>query len=140
MEKLSNSMMLVILVLLLACVSTQSKTSKPDRQDVASFSRYLVREGKWGVLTTLDGSGSPFGNIASYSDAGTGVPFFYLAIQIDPTGGFALNNPRACFTLSEAELDNCKGKDPQAPQCAKITLSGNVRKFPRSLLFLYSVL
>ncbi|KAL0297865.1 UNVERIFIED_CONTAM: hypothetical protein Sangu_3175100 [Sesamum angustifolium] len=102
---------------------------RPDTENAPLFARWLVSQGSWGVLSTLDSFDfTPFGNVVSYSDAGTGTPYFYLTTTRDPTGLNALKNPKSSFTLSEYELGTCNATtDPQSPLCAKITLSGRVR-------------
>ncbi|KAL0366920.1 UNVERIFIED_CONTAM: hypothetical protein Sradi_3582100 [Sesamum radiatum] len=101
---------------------------RPDTENAPLFARWLVSQGSWGVLNTLDHYDlTPFGNVMSYSDAGTGTPYFYLTTTRDPTGFNALKNPKSSFTLSEYELGTCNATtDPQSPLCAKITLSGRV--------------
>ncbi|KAK6145934.1 hypothetical protein DH2020_019803 [Rehmannia glutinosa] len=109
--------------------SRASPTSpRPDPKNAPIFGRWLVSQGSWGVLNTLDNHSVPFGNVMSYSDGGTGIPYFYLTITYDPTGMNALRNPKSSFTLSEYELGSCNATtDPQSPICAKITLSGKLR-------------
>ncbi|KAK4421763.1 hypothetical protein Salat_2126900 [Sesamum alatum] len=102
---------------------------RPDPENAPLFARWLVSQGSWGVLNTLDHfDGTPFGNVMSYTDAGIGSPYFYLTTTRDPTGFNALKNPKSSFTLSEYELGTCnETTDPQSPLCAKITLSGRLR-------------
>ncbi|KAK4383064.1 hypothetical protein Sango_2812800 [Sesamum angolense] len=116
---------------------------RPDTENAPLFARWLVSQGSWGVLSTLDSFDfTPFGNVVSYSDAGTGTPYFYLTTTRDPTGLNALKNPKSSFTLSEYELGTCNATtDPQSPLCAKITLSGRVRIYALPhLSFHYSIL
>ncbi|KAH6777882.1 hypothetical protein C2S51_009194 [Perilla frutescens var. frutescens] len=106
---------------------------RPNVDDVPAFGRWLIRSASWGVLVTLDEAGLPFGYVASYSDGGTGTPYFYLSSFLDPAGMNAEQDPRSCFTVSEAELGAaCSDSDPQSPKCAKITLSGNLEKLDQS--------
>ncbi|KAI3459507.1 hypothetical protein Pfo_016170 [Paulownia fortunei] len=110
--------------------SQASPTSpRPSPEDAPVFARWLVNQGSWGVLNTLDDKdGSPFGNVISYTDSGTGTPFFYLTEKLDPTGINAVKDSRSSFTLSEYVLGTCNWTtDPQAPICAKITLSGRLK-------------
>ncbi|KAG8376012.1 hypothetical protein BUALT_Bualt09G0018700 [Buddleja alternifolia] len=119
----------IIFSLIISQVSSQSSPSpaRPPPEDAPVFARWLVKQGLWGVLNTLDSARSPFGNVMSYSDGGTGTPYFYLS-TLDPTAVFGSINPRASFTLSEYELGySCNGKDPQSPLCAKITFSGRLK-------------
>ncbi|KAI3459517.1 hypothetical protein Pfo_016180 [Paulownia fortunei] len=121
----------IILFALIFCqgLSQASPTSpRPDPDDAPVFARWLVNQGSWGVLNTLGLDGVPFGNVMSFSDAGTGTPYFYLTTTLDPTGFYALKNPLSSFTLSEYVLGSCdETTDPQSPVCAKITLSGRLR-------------
>lgn len=129
----SSSVLIVVFVLLPATVVLMSAVNpRPDPKEAAPFARWLVTEASWGVLSTLDpGSGSPFGNVMSFDDGGTGVPYFYLS-SLDPTRPFAEKDPRSSLTVSEQEIGTCGGQsdDPQSPACAKITLSGELRRVP----------
>ncbi|KAL7081227.1 hypothetical protein ACP275_14G026800 [Erythranthe tilingii] len=125
----------IALILLLAAVVSQLPTGspvavsqlptgspaadisrRPPPENAPLFARWLVGECQWGVLNTLDRqNGFPFGNVVSYTDAATGVPYFYLSKTFDPTGPNALSNNRSSFTLSDqAELGTCS-VDPQSP-------------------------
>ncbi|KAH6778046.1 hypothetical protein C2S52_006446 [Perilla frutescens var. hirtella] len=116
-------------LIIFPCSSGSSPiSSRPDPEDAPTFARWMVGQGSWGVLTTLDKSDQPFGNVVSYTDAGVGIPYFYLSTTLDPTGGNAVQNSRSSFTLSESVLGYCNATtDPQSPICAKITLSGNLK-------------
>ncbi|KAG8373172.1 hypothetical protein BUALT_Bualt12G0143400 [Buddleja alternifolia] len=117
----------IIFALIISQVSSQSSPARPPPENAPIFARWLVNQGLWGVLNTLDSALSPFGNVMSYSDGGTGTPYFYLS-PLDPTEHYANINPRSSFTLSEYELEgSCNGKDPQSPLCAKITFSGRLQ-------------
>lgn len=100
--------------------------------DAAAFARWLVAACEWGVLSTLNSTDPPFGNVVSYTDGDTGTPYFYLS-TLDPTAKLALKDPRASFSVSEAELGDCAGKDPQSPLCSRITLSGQLLKLDERL-------
>ncbi|KAL7124103.1 hypothetical protein ABFS83_14G026300 [Erythranthe nasuta] len=133
-------MPLTFLTLISSCFAISSPepvqpptTTRPPPEKAAVFARWLVAESSWGVLATLDaGSGSPFGNVVSFSDASTGVPYFYLSTKLDPTGPNALSNNQSSFTISEYELGTCNKEDPQSPICAKITLSGQLHLLPNN--------
>ncbi|KAG8376013.1 hypothetical protein BUALT_Bualt09G0018800 [Buddleja alternifolia] len=116
----------IIFALIISQVSSLSSPARPPPENAPVFARWLVKQGFWGVLNTLDSARSPFGNVMSYSDGGTGTPYFYLS-TLDPTPHYANVNPRSSFTLSEFELNSCRGKDPQSPLCAKITFSGRLK-------------
>ncbi|KAL8026417.1 hypothetical protein ABFX02_14G026100 [Erythranthe guttata] len=131
----------IAILLLAAAVVSQLPTGspaadisrRPPPENGPLFARWLVGECEWGVLNTLDRqNGFPFGNVVSYTDAATGVPYFYLSKTFDPTGPNALSNNRSSFTLSEAELGTCSTVDPQSPLCAKITLSGQLYLLPEN--------
>lgn len=130
---LHNFLFTPTIILMLALMMSQGSSisspisSRPDPENAPLFARWMVNQGSWGVLTTLEHNNVPFGNVMSYTDAGTGTPYFYLSTLYDPTGINALQNSRSSFTLSEYVLGYCNATtDPQSPICAKITLSGNV--------------
>lgn len=101
---------------------------KPDHG--AGYARWLAARNTWGVISTISVhlDGSPFGNIASYSDGlpgqGKGIPYFYLSM-LDYTPQDAAKDNRVSFTLSEAELGPGQW-DPEDPRCARLTLSGKL--------------
>ncbi|GFP92148.1 protein creg1 [Phtheirospermum japonicum] len=120
----------VIILVLICCSCIESR---PSEDNGPAFARWLVKRGSWGVLSTLDSAtGAPFGNVVSYSDASTGTPFFYLTTSNrDPTGPNALHNPISSFTVSEYAVNLCRSsikRDPQAPTCSKITLTGELTR------------
>ncbi|XP_051152818.1 uncharacterized protein LOC127266578 [Andrographis paniculata] len=129
----ATAMAVVLLISAISVAATaeigSSSGERPPAIQKAAFARWLVRRSSWGVLSTLNSTGGdPFGNVMSYSDGnGTGVPYFYLTVKLDPTGAFAVNNPRASLTVAEYALGSCgSGADPQSPLCSKITLSGKM--------------
>ncbi|CAL0321774.1 unnamed protein product [Lupinus luteus] len=113
-------------------LSINSIAKKPDPKNAVATARWLVSQNFWGVLSTIsnDLSGSPFGNVVSFSDGlpneGKGIPYFYLT-TLDPTAKNGLKDPRASFTLSEYPLGTCGKADPESPTCSKITLSGKFK-------------
>ncbi|KAL1561739.1 protein CREG1-like [Salvia divinorum] len=119
-----SSSLALSMVILLAVLSTASATGRPDVDDVPRFARWLVSQGKWGVIG-IHRASAPFTYPASYTDARRGIPLFFLS-QLDPVGrGYTLD-ARASFTISEISVNDCSGSDPQSPSCAKITLSGQL--------------
>ncbi|CAJ1940631.1 unnamed protein product [Sphenostylis stenocarpa] len=140
-----------------------SISTKPDPNDAAASARWLVSLNSWGVLKyslslstafisnssipintiSADLGGAPFGNVVSFSDGGSGIPYFYLT-NLDPTAKDALKNDKASFTVSEYPLGTCGRKDPMNPTCSKITLTGKLKlvdkkskevEFARNALF-----
>ncbi|CAN1272580.1 Protein CREG2 [Linum perenne] len=125
----------VFYVVFLLANSVQGRRSlavkKPDPNNAAATSRWLVSQNSWGVLNTLSTElgGAPFGNVVSFSDGepgkGAGVPYFYLT-TLDPTARNAMKDARSSFTISEYPLGTCGKADPENPTCAKITLTGKL--------------
>ncbi|KAL3812467.1 hypothetical protein ACJIZ3_013735 [Penstemon smallii] len=62
----------------------------------------------------------------SFTDAGTGVPYFYLTTTLDPTGNFAVKDERASCAITEKQLGTCGIQDPQSPGCSKFTIIGKL--------------
>ncbi|CAN1272579.1 Protein CREG2 [Linum perenne] len=128
----------VFYVVFLLANSVQGRRSlavkKPDPNNAAATSRWLVSQNSWGVLNTLSTElgGAPFGNVVSFSDGepgkGAGVPYFYLT-TLDPTARNAMKDARSSFTISEYPLGTCGKADPENPTCAKITLTGKGHDF-----------
>ncbi|CAN1153331.1 Protein CREG2 [Linum perenne] len=113
----------VFYVVFLLANSVQGRRSlavkKPDPNNAAATSRWLVSQNSWGVLK----------NVVSFSDGepgkGAGVPYFYLT-TLDPTARNAMKDARSSFTISEYPLGTCGKADPENPTCAKITLTGKL--------------
>ncbi|XP_068121394.1 protein CREG2 [Hyperolius riggenbachi] len=106
---------------------------------LATNARTLAQKSKWGVLATISSQetiqGVPFGQVLQTSDGplhnSTGIPFFYVT----PKASFfvdLMKNPVASFTFPDPEGDICrKGLgDPQDPQCAALTLVGQMAAVP----------
>ncbi|KAL1561741.1 protein CREG1-like [Salvia divinorum] len=104
-------------------------SDRPDVEDAARYARWLVGKATWGVLSTNTPDFFPFGYPASYVDAGTGYPYFFLS-RFDPVGAAAKTDARVSLAISEVYIDGCDGLDTQSPKCPKITLSGRLRKVP----------
>ena len=94
--------------------------------------RFALHSAGWGYLTTLD-KGLPAAEVASFSDGSannsTGRLWFYMMESpVESEDGFA-----AAVTVSEASYNATCGfagtlLDPEDPRCAKITISGTMRK------------
>jgi len=126
------------LEMLLACIilsgALVASAQMPHRtpEDVAENARWVVHSASWGYVTELDGAtGMPVAGAASFSDGeaenSTGRLFFYVmgstSKQNDDAGRLA------SLTISEAGLNTtCGDRDPEDPRCAKITLSGTMKK------------
>ncbi|KAH9532524.1 hypothetical protein CY35_18G002100 [Sphagnum magellanicum] len=116
---------------LVAAVTLRTGERRPDPSDGAGMARWLVSQNDWGVLSTISIhlGGSPWGNIASFSDGepgnSTGTPFFYLS-KLDPTPNDLERDPRCSFSLSEAPIGTCGSTDVENPTCARLTLTGKV--------------
>ncbi|KAL3812466.1 hypothetical protein ACJIZ3_013734 [Penstemon smallii] len=107
---------------------------RPDPNQAAAFARWLVAEVDWCVLTTIDSRDSYlFGNVISYTDGATGVPYFYLTRNLDPTGRNAIADPNASFTISEKVLGTCGNQDPQSPVFATYIFLVNDFLTPKDL-------
>ncbi|XP_047947382.1 protein CREG1-like [Salvia hispanica] len=121
--------LMLLVVLLVSTTSFAAADDRPDVDDVPRFARWLVHQGKWGVISTNSPVFVPHGYIASYADAGTGSPYFYLS-TLDPVGMVVPTDSRASLTVTEISFDGCRGQEAQNPSCAKISLSGELLKLP----------
>ncbi|KAG6423090.1 hypothetical protein SASPL_113474 [Salvia splendens] len=110
-------------LLVVVLLSAAGTSSRPNVDNVPEFARWLVHKGKWGVISFNSLVFVPQGYIASYADAGTGSPYFYLS-TLDPVGMVVPTDARASLTVSEISFDGCGGQEAQNPSCAKISLSG----------------
>ncbi|KAL3635663.1 hypothetical protein CASFOL_020210 [Castilleja foliolosa] len=89
--------LILFIVVFVACTQllpysiTARPTSspRPDSNQNAKFARWFVNQCKYGVLANIDFENAPFGNVMSYSDGATGVPYFFLTTTRDPTGMYA---------------------------------------------------
>lgn len=140
MKPITSFISVVFLVISLSLSVTPSSfaggsaSGRPKTSEEPEFARWLLRTARWGVLSTLNSTtGVPFGNVMSYADPGTGVPLFFLTTTLDPTGAFAVADPRSSLTVSEIEVGTCDPEktDPQSPACAKLTLSGELVRLPK---------
>ncbi|XP_056412065.1 protein CREG2 [Hyla sarda] len=105
------------------------------QQRLLTNARILAHKSKWGTLATLSTQetiqGVPFGQVLLTSDGpvdnSTGVPYFYVT----PKSSFItdlMKNPVVSFTFADPNGDICRETitDPQDPQCAALTLIGQV--------------
>lgn len=100
------------------------------------MARWLVHEADWGVVATTSRHlrGMPFGNVASFADGPLDLPtgrlLFYLS-PMDATAYDLERNDNASLTICEAQLPGgCEGLDAEEPTCAKLTVSGSLRRVP----------
>ncbi|XP_053781873.1 protein CREG2 isoform X1 [Desmodus rotundus] len=97
--------------------------------------RFLAHASTWGCLATLSTQekipGLPFGNCVPISDGplnnSTGIPFFYVTPK-DSMVADLMKNPMASLLLPELEGEFCRKNivDPEEPQCARLTLTGQM--------------
>ena len=92
----------------------------------------------WGAFatTSVHLNGAPFAQPKSFSEGfgkneSTGVLYFYDS-DMDTSVQDAVANNVVSFTLSEAQIDECKGKfsgeDPESPLCARVVFTGSFDK------------
>ncbi|KAL8043943.1 hypothetical protein ABFX02_08G015900 [Erythranthe guttata] len=107
-----------------------STTDPKELAAAAAAARALVNASSWGVVSSINylEKSSPFGNALSYSDGGSGTPYFYLTLLDMVTANFSRADARSSLSLSEYALGTCGTLDPQEPTCVKVTLSGVLKK------------
>ncbi|KAJ1634519.1 pyridoxamine 5'-phosphate oxidase-domain-containing protein [Pavlovales sp. CCMP2436] len=123
---------LVVLASLLACGDACEPAARPPAAQPSRVARWLVATATWGVVSTssVARGGSAWGNVLSLADNCTGVPLFYMS-KLDETARDLAVEPRATLTVAEAALPGqCVVKDPEDPQCAKVSLHGRIVKSP----------
>jgi len=116
--------MLGIIMFGASAVSAQMPHRTPE--DVADNARWLVHSASWGYLTELDSAKLPMAGAVSISDGdvgdSTGRLFLYLM-------GSKEDERLASLSISEAALNtSCGNRDPEDPRCAKIALSGTLKR------------
>ena len=119
------------IALVIACVALVNGQFHPQSKAAAAdTARWLIHEATWGYLSTLQ-DGKPFAEVVSFSDgakhSSTGRIFFYLMESGDPS------DTPAALTVGEASFNGTCGfagteVDPEDPRCAKLTLTGKLRK------------
>jgi hypothetical protein len=107
--------------------SSSASVSSQSGDAGAETARWMVANGKWGYVTSLDDENKPSAAVLSFSDGAavmTGRPFFYIM------GAYA--SYKASLTISQAAFNHttsCEAVklDPEDPRCAKLTLSGTLQ-------------
>jgi len=110
----------------------------PPYQQKAKTARYVTHISDWGSLATISSQdpikGFPYAKVFSISDGipgvlSTGTPYL-LMTPMDVSAQDVMADSRVTLSLSEAQSDICKeaDEDPQSPLCAKVMLTGNIRK------------
>eukprot|EP00979_Chaetoceros_neogracilis_P001866 scaffold341_cov235-Chaetoceros_neogracile.AAC.6 len=108
----------------------------PSPMDKAATARWLTHNTGWGSISTIDSRerpGSPFGNIASFSD---GAPdqstanVYFLHSSLDSSIIDVMKNNLISFAISEMQTGYCdqKGYDAEGPRCARLSMSGRLIK------------
>mmetsp|Transcript_13200 Transcript_13200/g.20502 ORF Transcript_13200/g.20502 Transcript_13200/m.20502 type:complete len:577 (+) Transcript_13200:197-1927(+) len=116
----------------------QEESSDPDDPpspfDKAAFARWIAHNTIWGSLATINSrnrQGTPFGNIASFSDGpkddSVGV-LYMLHSGLDASMIDVALNDQIGFSVSEMQTGYCQGKkiDPEDPRCARLSISGRL--------------
>ncbi|XP_072269834.1 protein CREG2 [Pyxicephalus adspersus] len=121
--------------------STESPPSPAAafQANLAINARTLAHKSHWGVLATISSQetiqGLPFGQVLLTSDGplhnSTGIPLF----SVTPKASFLsdlMNNPVSSFTFADPDGDLCRKvlTQPQEPQCAALTLMGQMVNVP----------
>jgi len=114
---------------------------RPDQADKASFARWLVHESDYAVVSTLDKSGHPFGNIVSISDGhgtehSTGVIYTYIP-TLDETYEELQRDKRVSLTFTEMALiggqsGGCRNSTAENPPCGRVTIQGKLTQVPEA--------
>ena len=120
---------------ILAVVAALARGGPPLPTEHAKYARWMAAQIKYGFISTISTQpgleGTPFGNVVSFGDGGSGTPYFCLS-PMDASVQDLLKNPKFSLSLSNAELGDetklmCReGKfgDPENPPCSRVTLSG----------------
>ena len=116
-------MMAMLLHMAIAAFPDAGQSAKA----AAETSRWIVMQGSWGFVTTLDtadGKPAPNSEVLSFGDT-HGRLFFYIM------GAFRDGPYPASITMSQAALNHTTscdhaGVDPEDPRCAKITFTGQM--------------
>ncbi|KAK0182735.1 hypothetical protein PV327_000837 [Microctonus hyperodae] len=112
-------------------------TDPPPSDYPALVGRYVVNQASWASVATISShdeiSSFPFVNVVAVSDGplgnGTGVPYIYLT-PLDFTAKDIKVDSRVTFMMTLAQGHYCQQKmmDPIDPRCARIILSGKIKK------------
>ena len=124
--------------LMTECTPSADASLSPQATEdaAAETARWMVEEGDWGYVTSLDGS-APEAEVLSFGSS-KGRLFFYImgdfSASLAARGGSGDNDAwRASLTFSQAVFDHttsCVAAqiDPEDPRCAKITFTGKMTK------------
>lgn len=108
--------------------------SPPNPFDKAASARWLAHNTGWCSISTInsrDRKGSPFGNIASFSDgardSSTGS-IYMLHSSLDASIIDVMDNNLISFSVSEMQTGYCQGKeyDAEDPRCARLSIGGRL--------------
>lgn len=112
-------------------------SNPPPSNETVLMARYIIHNVDWAALATVSArsptKGTPFANIKSVSDGpvnkGSGVPFFYLTPR-DLSSEDLNKDNRCTVTVTLAETSYCRSKnfDPEDPRCARLILSGKIKR------------
>lgn len=118
-----------------------SPSDPPPHKEVALMARYIMHNCNWvsiATISTQDGiKGYPFVSLKSLSDGpkdnSTGIPFLYMT-KMDVSGQDVEVNNKVTIMASLAELEYCEREDfdPQDPRCAKVIITGRLKKVNES--------
>ncbi|TDG51897.1 hypothetical protein AWZ03_001567 [Drosophila navojoa] len=147
--------MQVLLLFFVACVSighSQAYSAYRDAQIIAEYkrqlilnhakiARQLVHRANWASVGSISTNkivkDYPMVNIISIDDnslegKSSGVIRFLLT-DLDFTGPDWQNNNKVTFLFTDEQTLNCKNanKDPMEPTCARVIISGQVKKLPK---------
>jgi len=124
---------------------------RPDYKNVASYTRWLVHESDYAIVTTHDG-GDVFANVMSISDGfgyddSTGVIYTFLPGE-DATYQQLMKDNRVALAFSEKAVGNgqsggCFWSTAESPPCGRVTISGRLTMVPeenktQALRYLYA--
>lgn len=109
-------------------------TSPPSPDDKAATARWLAHNTDWCSLSTINSrerKGSPFANIASFSDGAknnsTGS-LYMLHSSLDASIIDVMHNSLISLSVSEMQTGYCQRKtyDAEDPRCARLSVNGRL--------------
>ena len=128
---------MVSLVIALVSLAALAGAEKPPISEHAAFSRWLVNEMNWAVLSTISTDkaikGYPFGNPVSVGDNATGTPYMCVS-GLDASIIDLEKDPKMSLTFTEAQgagqpaCDAAGSGDPENPPCSRLVLTGDFKK------------
>ncbi|XP_063226656.1 protein CREG1-like [Bacillus rossius redtenbacheri] len=114
-----------------------SSPPMPPPSEGARMARYIVHSTDWAALATTSAKRQiqsfPFVNTVSFSDGppsnGSGIPYLYLT-PLDMSSQDLEKDARSSLAMTLAETSYCENNafDPEDPRCAKVVLTGKVKK------------